>query len=114
MAITPAHIVKHRQLLKQSGMVGCVTGRPESEMGSGVQIWYRDASGRLNGDRMNPYCFCFDCRCTFDRDGSIDAKLVNSGNAQACYVYAPLLSQKPTRCSEEPLPSISIYIPLEV
>lgn len=99
MTITPTQVREHRELRKRSGMVGCITGRPEPEMDffgyRDVQIWYRDASGRLNGDpgfnRMDPYCFCFDCRDSFDRDGTIDAELVNSGHQRAFFVYSSLL-----------------------
>lgn len=99
--ITPAQICEHREIRKQSGMAGCITGRAEPELDffsyRDVQIWNQDTQGRLNGDpgfnKMDPYCFCFDCRGSFDSDGVIDAELVNSGHLRACFVYASLLPQ---------------------
>jgi hypothetical protein len=92
-------------------MVGCITGRPAPELDffgyRDVQIWNRDANGRLNGDegfdRKNPYCFCFDHRSAFDPRAEVDTELVNSGHARACEVYASLL-QKPKESSPEEVP----------
>ena len=99
--VTPMEILLHRKTRKESGMVGCITGKPEPEINfygfSDVQIWYLDANGRMNGDpefnRMDPYCFCFDCRDAFDPKAEIDTQLVNQGHERACWVYASLLGK---------------------
>ena len=109
MTITPSQIVQHRNIRKQSGMVGCITGRPAPELDfygyRDVQIWNLDAQGRLNGDpnfnRMDPHCFCFDCRGSFDSDGLVDAELVNSGHERACFVYSSLL--RTSSATSEPI-----------
>jgi hypothetical protein len=101
--ITPEQILMQRELRKQSGMAGCVTGRPAPSMDffgyRDVQIWNTDAHGRLNGDpgfdRKNPRCFCFDCRGAFDPQAEVDTELVNSGHERACEVYASLLVKPP-------------------
>jgi hypothetical protein len=100
--ITPSEILNHRKMRKQSGMAGCITGRPQPTMDffgfRDIMIWNMDAEGRLNGDpgfnRMDPRCFCFDCRESFDSDGTVDAELVNTGHVRACFVYASLLSKR--------------------
>ena len=99
LTITPQQILDNRQARKDAGLVGCITGRPAPRMdffGYGdVQIWNRDASGRLNGDpefnRRDPWCFCFDCRGAFDPRGTVDAEIVNEGHVRAREVYAQLL-----------------------
>ena len=113
--ITPSQIVEHRAQRKRCGLVGCISGRPKPEMDffgyKDVQIWFRDASGRLNGDpefnRRDPYCFCFDCRGSFDPEGTLDAELVNEGHERACEVYASLLPKKPVVTS--PLPAREVF-----
>lgn len=100
-SISPIQIVKHRALRKAAGLTGCISGRPVPEMDffgyKDVQIWFRDASGRLNGDadfnRRDPYCFCFDCRDAFDPEGTLDAELVNEGHKRARIIYASLLQE---------------------
>ena len=111
--ITPTQILEHRRARKESGMVGCITGRPAPKMdffGFGdVQIWNRDASGILNGDpgfnRKDPHCFCFDCRGDFDSEGTMDAELVNEGHPRARWTYeslVPVEARIPPMASEEP------------
>ena len=99
LSITPQQIIDHRQSRKDTGMVGCISGRPAPKLDffgyKDVQIWNRDASGRLNGqegfNRMDPFCFCFDCRSAFDPHAEVDTELVNTGHKQARWTYASLL-----------------------
>ena len=110
--VTPMEILQNRKNRKEAGMIGCITGKPVPEMDfygyRDVQIWYLDANGRMNGDpefdRMDPYCFCFDCRDAFDSKGEIDTQLVNQGHERACWVYASLLGTTPpeaaNRCED--------------
>lgn len=101
MSITSQDILNDRAARKAAGDTGCITGKPTPEINlfgfRDVQIWYMDANGRMNGDpgfdRMNPLCFCFDCRGAFDKDGIIDAELVNNGHEGARHVYHNLLGQ---------------------
>lgn len=98
--VSPSQILSHRESRKNAGLVGCITGRPEPEMDffsfRDVQIWNRDASGRLNGDEgfnpRDPWCFCFDCRDTFDPHGTTDAELVNEGHSRATEVYQTVIN----------------------
>ena len=99
--VTVSDITCHREWLKASGATGCITGQPPPSRlydffgFRDIKIWYRDATGRMNGDEgfdpKNPMCFCFDCRSTFDPSGTIDCELVNAGDKRACEAYAPLL-----------------------
>jgi hypothetical protein len=99
--ISPSQILNHREARKNSGLVGCITGRPEPEMDffsfRDVQIWNRDASGRLNGDEgfnpRDPWCFCFDCRDAFDPNGTTDAELINEGHTRATEVYQNIINE---------------------
>lgn len=98
MNISSAQILADRENRKNSGLIGCITGRPVPEFDffgyRDVQIWFRDANGNLNGDpgfdRKNPMCFCFDCRGAFDPKGEVDAELVNAGHQNAMYTYRSL------------------------
>jgi hypothetical protein len=121
--ITPEQIIAHRELRKNCGMAGCITGRPAPAMDffgyRDVQIWNVDANGRMNGDpgfdRKNPHCFCFDCRGAFDPRAEVDAELVNSGHERACQVYASLLVPTATTpvASPPPPPKASpVLVPL--
>lgn len=113
-------ILLHRKNRKDAGMAGCITGRPTPELDffgfRDVQIWHMDASGRLicdGGDRMDPYCLCFDCRDAFDPKAEIDTQLVNQGHERACYVYASLLgltttTTTTTTTTAEPPPDPSV------
>lgn len=100
--VTVSDITCHREWLKASGATGCITGQPPPQRlydffgFRDIKIWYRDATGRMNGDEgfdpKNPACFCFDCRSTFDPSGTIDCEIVNAGDKRACEAYAPLIS----------------------
>jgi hypothetical protein len=97
--ITPQQILNDRAIRKTSGLVGCITGRPEPELDffgfRDVQIWNMDATGRMPGhegfNRKNPCCFCFDHRDAFDPKGEVDAELVNEGHLPALYTYRNLV-----------------------
>ena len=99
LSITPQHIIDNRTARKDAGLVGCISGRPAPSIdlfGYGdVQIWNRDANGNLNGDpgfdRMNPMCFCFDCRSAFDPDAEVDFELIQKGHKQALWTYEAIL-----------------------
>lgn len=100
MSVTAQQILNHRQGRKASGMMGCMTGKPVPPPNffgfKDVQIWRTDSQGRLPGDEgfnpRDPGCFCFDCRGSFDKDGILDAELVNEGHPRACDVYASLIN----------------------
>ena len=119
LTITPQQILDNRQARKDAGLVGCITGRPAPRMdlfGYGdVQIWNRDASGRLNGDpdfnRRDPWCFCFDCRGAFDPRGIVDAEIVSEGHVRAREVYAQLLPAD-MRPAPRPEPTPSSVLPM--
>ncbi len=110
-SITAQQIINHRAARKAAGLVGCVSGRPVPEMDffgyRDVQIWNRDAQGRLNGDpdfnRKDPYCFCFDCRGAFDPKAEVDLELVQSSHARALEVYGDLFP--PSTLPTEPAPT---------
>ncbi len=96
ITITSQDILNDRAARKAAGLVGCLTTKPSPEEINffgfrDVQIWNMDAQGRLNGDpefdRMNPHCFCYDCRGAFDGRGEVDAQLVNSGHSRALDAY---------------------------
>lgn len=97
--ITSQQIIDNRNARKAAGLVGCISGRPAPALDffgyKDVQIWNRDASGRLNGDpgfdRMNPGCFCFDCRSAFDPRAEVDLQLILDGHSVARWTYAELL-----------------------
>lgn len=99
MSITTQDILNDRAARKAAGDTGCITGKPTPQISlfgfRDVQIWNMDANGRMNGDpgfdRMNPMCFCFDCRGAFDKDGIVDAELVNNGHENAMSMYHNLL-----------------------
>ena len=109
MAITPSEILQQRASRKAAGLVGCITGRPAPALDfygfRDVQIWYRDAEGRLNGDPgfnyKDPYCFCFDCRGAFDPKGTVDAELVNEGHERAVFTYRSTSSKTETSTEQE-------------
>lgn len=87
--VTPMEILQHRSARKAAGMVGCEPPPPTEfriVFNGFSDIWtWRPA------DPMDPHCLCFDCRGIWDRDGTIDAQLVNNGHKYACEVYASLL-----------------------
>ena len=97
--ITSQQIIDNRNARKAAGLVGCISGRPVPELDffgyKDVQIWNVDANGRMNGDpefdRMNPGCFCFDCRSAFDPRAEVDLQLVLDGHVEARRTYANLL-----------------------
>ncbi len=100
MSVTAQEIVAHREGRKKAGLQGCITGKPVPPLSffgyKDVQIWRTDSQGRLPGDEgfnpRDPGCFCFDCRGSFDKDGILDAELVNEGHARACHIYASLIN----------------------
>lgn len=97
--ITSQQIIDNRNARKAAGLVGCISGRPAPSLDffgyKDVQIWNVDANGRMNGDpgfnRMDPGCFCFDCRSAFDPRAEVDLKLVQDGHVEARRTYASLL-----------------------
>ncbi len=97
--ITSQQIIDNRASRKAAGLVGCISGRPEPQLDffgyKDVQIWYVDANGHMNGDpgfdRMNPGCFCFDCRSAFDPKAEVDLQLILDGHPRALSTYAQLL-----------------------
>jgi len=97
--ITSQQIIDNRAFRKAAGLVGCISGRPEPQLDffgyKDVQIWYVDANGHMNGDpgfdRMNPGCFCFDCRSAFDPKAEVDLQLILDGHERARSTYAQLL-----------------------
>ncbi len=97
-AITPAQILAHRSARKDAGLLGCITSKPKTNR---IVFGYGDVYSWRPADPMNPHCFCIDCRELWDSDGSIDAKLVNSGHQWACHTYASLL---PTPAPPAPSP----------
>jgi hypothetical protein len=117
--ITAEQILKHREDRKNSGMLGCITGRPVPEMDffgyKDVQIWNTDANGHMNGDasfdRKNPGCFCFDCRGAFDPRAEVDTEIVNQGHLAACRVYASLLPKADMAALPNELRPPKIIIP---
>lgn len=82
--ITPEQILKHREMRKKCGLVGCIDGS-DGPLNSLSGISWRPA------DPKNPSCFCHDCRTVWDKEGTIDAELVNTGHKMACYTYENLL-----------------------
>ncbi len=82
--VTPSDIINHRMWRKASGMVGCMDG-------SDIPLYSLKGISWRPADPKNPSCFCFDCRDTWDADGTIDAELVNSNHSRARDAYAPLL-----------------------
>lgn len=97
--ITAQQIIDNRTARKSAGLVGCISGRPVPELDffgyKDVQIWNVDANGHMNGDpgfnRMDPGCFCFDCRSAFDPRAEVDLQLVQNGHVEARRTYASLL-----------------------
>lgn len=69
--------------------------------------WRIDAKGRMPNhpefDPMDPGCFCFDCRNTFDPDGTQDAELVNKAHQRACWTYESLLPEEKRQPKPVPL-----------
>jgi hypothetical protein len=112
LTVTADQIINHRAGRKAAGLIGCISGRPVPEPNlfgyRDVQIWNCDAEGRLNGDpgfdRMNPSCFCFDCRAAFDPRAEVDLELLQVGHARAREVYADLF-----RVHDDPAPSFRSY-----
>lgn len=110
--ITSQQILDDRANRRDAGLAGCLTGKPVPEIDffgyNDVQIWFLDASGRLNGDPgfnyKDPHCFCFDCRGAFDPKGEVDAELVNEGHVNALYTYRNLV---PDRVLPEPAQPIA-------
>jgi hypothetical protein len=96
--ITAAQILAHRSARKDAGLLGCITSKPKTNR---IVFGYGDVYSWRPADPMNPHCFCIDCRELWDSDGSIDAKLVNSGHQWACHTYASLL---PTPAAPAPSP----------
>lgn len=87
-SITTQNIIDHRSSRKASGLVGCITGRPEPEFSP---FGYSDVQSWRPADPMNPHCFCFDCRELWDSDGSIDLELIKQGNRMALWTYGQIL-----------------------
>ena len=81
-------ILQHRATRKAAGMVGCEPPPPTEFK---IVFGYGDIWTWRPEDPMNPHCLCFDCRGVWDKDGTIDAQLVNNGHKRACEVYANLL-----------------------
>jgi hypothetical protein len=116
MPVTSQQILTHRQGRKAAGLMGCITGKPIPPIDffgfKDVQIWRTDSKGCLPGDPdfnpRDPGCFCFDCRNTFDKEGVLDAELVNEGHPRACEIYASLI--KPNIPTSLP-PRINVSLP---
>lgn len=97
--VTPEQIIDHRAMRKKCGLVGCVDGS-DGPLNSLSGISWRPA------DPKNPSCFCHDCRSLWDKDGTIDAELVNAGHKKACFTYDNLLpKQHTTTPVASPLPA---------
>ena len=116
--ITSQQIIADRAARKASGLVGCMTGRPEPELDffgfRDVQMWNMDSQGRMPGhegfNRRDPFCFCFDHRSAFDPTGETDASLVNEGHAMARYTYRSLFPNEVIPDPHAPRPS-ALVIP---
>ena len=87
LSISPSDILAHRSRRKQAGLVGCKDGS-DMPLSSLSGMSWRPA------DPMNPSCFCFDCRDTWDADGLIDLHLLQNGHERAVDTYASLFSHK--------------------
>lgn len=100
--VSPMEILENRKARKAAGMIGCLGRKNAVEFHlygyRDVQCWNVDTNGRFPGDEgydyTNPRCFCFDCRNSFDKEGKIDAELVNAGNVRACFVYGNLIGKE--------------------
>ena len=88
LSLTTQNIIDHRASRKASGLVGCITGRPEPEFSP---FGYSDVQSWRPADAMNPHCFCFDCRELWDSDATIDLELIKQGNKMAIWTYADIL-----------------------
>jgi hypothetical protein len=88
LSISTQQIKDHRAARKASGMVGCITGKPEPEMD---MFGYGDVQSWRPSDPMKPHCFCFDCRDLWDSDATIDLQLLQDGHTGALWTYTDLL-----------------------
>lgn len=95
--ITADQILSHRAGRKMAGLTGCQDGS-DMPLGSLSGISWRPA------DPLNPSCFCVDCRSSWDKEGKIDADLVNGGHKMACYVYESLLPKEHSYRDYRPAP----------
>jgi hypothetical protein len=115
--VTAQQIKDHRAARKTSGMVGCISNKPEPPLDF---FGYKDVQSWRPIDPMKPYCFCFDCRDLWDNDATIDLQLLENGNTAALWTYGELFPPEfvhpkqtlPQRSngggiSEEPVPSLA-------
>ncbi len=89
LSISTADILAHRAGRKAAGLVGCKDGS-DGPLHSLSGISWRPA------DPMDPHCFCFDCRETWDADALIDLHLLQNGHDGAVHTYASLVFPKAT------------------
>ena len=92
LSISTADILAHRAGRKAAGLVGCKDGS-DAPLNSLSGISWRPA------DPMNPDCFCFDCRETWDADAFIDLHLLENGHDGALHTYASLVFPKTSSSS---------------
>lgn len=96
---SPMEILAHRKARKEAGLAGCITGKPVSTR---IVFGFSDIQSWRPTNPMDPHCFCFDCRGLWDSEGTIDAELVNTGHAEARWVYWGLTqtNSNPTLCED--------------
>jgi hypothetical protein len=104
LSISTSDILAHRAGRQAAGLLGCKDGS-DMPLGSLRGISWRPA------DPLDPHCFCFDCRGTWDADGTIDLQLLEKGHMGAVDTYASLLPPTMRMATEERTAAPSVFTP---